>query len=96
MSKKEDQKNSLKSSFITPLSAQEKEKELQNLMNKVSGKSVEEPLDDAFVKEKHRVTLDLSKMLAQKVKIEAASRDLTMKGFIVELLNRYFDEKERK
>ena len=47
-------------------------------------------------KEKTRVTLDLSKPLARKVKAEAATRDQTMKGFIVELLNRYFEEKDRK
>ena len=99
MSKKENQKDSLKRSFITPLSTEEKEKDLQTLMNKVvvdtpaAAPAVE---DEKTGKEKHRVTLDLSKSLAQKVKIEAAKRDLTLKGFIVELMNRYFDEKERK
>lgn len=97
MTKKENQKDSLKRSFITPLSTEEKEKDLQALMGK-SVETVEEAneADDKPGKEKHRVTLDLSKSLAQKVKVEAAKRDLTLKGFVVELLNRYFDEKERK
>lgn len=97
MTKKENQKDSLKRSFITPLSTEEKEKDLQALMSK-SAESGEETAetDDKPGKEKHRVTLDLSKSLAQKVKVEAAKRDLTLKGFVVELLNRYFDEKERK
>lgn len=98
MNKKENQKDSLKKSFITPLSTEEKEKDLQALM---TGKATEATAenqgdDEKPSKEKHRVTLDLSKPLAQKVKIEAAKRDLTLKGFIVELLNRYFDEKEKK
>ena len=79
------------------MSTEEKEKDLQALMGK-SVETVEEAneADDKPGKEKHRVTLDLSKSLAQKVKVEAAKRDLTLKGFVVELLNRYFDEKERK
>ncbi len=91
MSKKDDLKDSLKKSFSS-LSADDKEKDLEQLM-KPTGKQAVESEPGA---EKHRVTLDLSKPLARKVKAEAANRDLTMKGFIVELLNRYFDEKERK
>lgn len=88
-------KNSLKNSLTAPLSAEEKEKELEQLMGGKTGdkQAVE---NDGANKEKTRVTLDLSKPLARKVKTEAATRDLTMKGFIVELLNRYFDEKDRK
>lgn len=97
MTKKDDQKNNLKKSFLAPQSPDEKEKDLEALMGKVAGgKASKAEEDDQPGKEKHRVTLDLSKQLARKVKAEAAQRDLTMKGFIVELLNRYFDEKDRK
>lgn len=95
MSKKDDLKDSLKKSFTAPLSADDKEKELEQLMGgKTKTHQVEE--EGGGLKEKTRVTLDLSKPLARKVKAEAATRDQTMKGFIVELLNRYFEEKDRK
>lgn len=99
MSKKDELKNSLKGSLSTPLSADDKEKELELLMSgKGSSKAPTTAEDDEPTggKEKTRVTLDLSKPLARKVKAEAANRDQTMKGFIVELLNRYFDEKSSK
>ena len=95
MNKKDNLKDSLKSSLTKPVSADEKERDLEQLM---SGKPVskKETEDEGTGKEKLRVTLDLSKPLARKVKAEAANRDLTMKGFIVGLLNKYFDEKEGK
>jgi len=94
MTNKDQQKDNLKKSFLAPQSPEEKEKELEALMNKKEAKTQKE--EDLPGKEKHRVTLDLSKQLARKVKTEASQRDMTMKGFIVELLNRYFDEKDRK
>ena len=95
MSKREALKDSLKGSLGTPLSTDDKEKELELLMSGKSGSKVEDD-EPTGAKEKTRVTLDLSKPLARKVKAEAANRDQTMKGFIVELLNRYFDEKSSK
>ena len=95
MTRKDEQKNALKKSFVTNQSPDEKEKDLEDLMGKISGKPKGEEVEEAG-KVKPRVTLDLSKPLARKVKAEAANRDQTMKGFIVELLNKYFDEKERK
>lgn len=96
MSKKDELKNSLKGSLSAPLSADDKERELELLMggNKQKPSKTEE--EDTGIREKTRVTLDLSKPLARKVKAEAANRDQTMKGFIVELLNRYFEEKSSK
>ena len=96
MSQKDNMKNSLKSSLSAPLSAEEKEKELEQLMGGKAGTKQVVTDDESTSKEKHRITLDLSKQLARKVKAEAATRDLTLKGFIVELLNRYFDEKAQK
>ena len=95
MTRKDEQKNALKKSFVANQSPDEKEKDLEALMGKISGKPKEEEVEEPG-KVKTRVTLDLSKPLARKVKAEAANRDQTMKGFIVELLNKYFDEKERK
>lgn len=95
MTRKDEQKNALKKSFVTNQSPDEKEKDLEDLMGKISGKPKEKEVEEAG-REKTRVTLDLSKSLARKVKAEAANRDQTMKGFIVELLNRYFDEKSSK
>ncbi len=95
MNSKDKQKDNLKKSFLTQ-SPEEKEKELEALMTKKEVKSRKEEEEDLPGKEKHRITLDLSKQLARKVKIEASQRDMTLKGFIVELLNRYFDEKDRK
>lgn len=74
------------------LSTEEKEKGYKALIEKTS----EQPGDEAdMAREKRRLTLDLSTGLANRVKVEASKRDMTMKGFIVELLNRYFEEKER-
>ena len=94
MTKKEEQKGNLLKS-ITTLSTDDKEKGLQTLLEKTN-KAKEPEQDEVASKEKHRITLDLSKGLARKVKIEAGKRDLTLKGFIVELLNKYFDEKDSK
>lgn len=95
MTRKDEQKNALKKSFVTNQSPDEKEKDLEDLMGKISGKPAAKEEEEPG-REKTRVTLDLSKSLARKVKAEAANRDQTMKGFIVELLNRYFDEKSSK
>ena len=96
MTRKDEQKNALKKSFISNQSPDEKEQDLEVLMGKISGKPATKEEVEEPGKEKTRVTLDLSKPLARKVKAEAANRDQTMKGFIVELLNRYFDEKSSK
>lgn len=96
MTRKDEQKNALKKSFISNQSPDEKEQDLEVLMGKISGKPAAKEEGEEPGKEKTRVTLDLSKPLARKVKAEAANRDQTMKGFIVELLNRYFDEKSSK
>lgn len=96
MTRKDEQKNALKKSFISNQSPDEKEQDLEALMGKISGKPEAKEEVEEQSREKTRVTLDLSKSLARKVKAEAANRDQTMKGFIVELLNRYFDEKISK
>ena len=97
MNKKDNLKDNLKGSLSMskPVSAEEKEKDLERLMGGATNvKQTEE--QSGGEKEKTRVTLDLSKPLARKVKTEAANRDQTMKGFIVDLLNRYFEEKSSK
>ncbi len=106
MTNKDKQRANLKRSFITPAqSTEDKEKDLEALLNRTSPPVsapiivrdvTEEVEDETPIKEKHRVTLDLSKQLARKVKTEAAIRDQTLKSFIVELINRYFDDKEKK
>ena len=96
MTRKDEQKNALKKSFLTTQSPDEKEQDLETVMGKISGKPTAKEEVEEPGKEKTRVTLDLSKSLARKVKAEAANRDQTMKGFIVELLNRYFDEKSSR
>jgi hypothetical protein len=95
MTKKDELKNSLKGSLSNPLSTDDKELELERLMGGNAPKTAG-AAEEAGGKEKIRVTLDFSRSLARKVKTEAASRDQTMKGFIVELLNRYFEEKISK
>ena len=106
MTNKDKQRANLKKSFITPTqSTEDKEKDLEALLNRTSPpvsapitvpEDTDEMEDETPIKEKHRVTLDLSKQLARKVKTEAAIRDQTLKSFIVELINRYFDDKEKK
>ena len=106
MTHKDKQRANLKRSFITPTqSTEDKEKDLEALLNRTNPPAdasitvlddTDELENETPMKEKHRVTLDLSKQLARKVKTEAAIRDQTLKSFIVELINRYFDEKEKK
>jgi hypothetical protein len=105
MTNKDKQKDSLKKSFITPKqSSADKEADLEALLNRsttavaptLSRSTEVENDDDTNSVEKHRVTLDLSKQLARKVKVEASQRDQTLKAFIVSLINQYFDEKEKK
>lgn len=97
MTSKDKQKDNLKKSFITPMqSTEDKEKDLEALLNRNTNPIVKEAEEEITNKEKHRITLDLSKQLARKVKTEAATRDQTLKAFIVDLINRYFDDKEKR
>ena len=88
MSKRDDLKNSLKGSLSTPLSADDKEKELELLMSgKSSSKTTTTVADDEPTggKEKTRVPLDLSKPHARMLNVEVANIDQSIKLFIMEL-----------
>ena len=73
-------------------------RQVEELADQIHNKSVAPPQDSEELTEEvmHRLTLDLPKSLLETIRTEAKKKRYTIKGFLLMLVDKYFEEENEK